>query len=133
MRLGCLPLLLLMALSWQPEPVIPGDPPTASIAPRATPQPTKAARAVLRGLASFYDWHSGEAAAGPALRRFLGSSWRGTRVRVCAKGRCVTVRLSDWCQCYGVRVIDLDRASFAALASPTLGLIDVQIWKADTQ
>ena len=132
MKLGCLPLLLLMALSWQPE-VIPGDSPTASIAPRATPQPTKAARAVLRGLASFYDWKSGEAAAGPALRAFLGPKWRGQTVRVCAGGRCVTVKLSDWCQCYGVRVIDLDRASFAALASPALGLIDVQIWRARAQ
>jgi len=123
---------LLTTLSWQPETPISRvvAPPTASIAPRATPQPTKPPRAVLRGLASFYDWHSGEAAAGPALRAFLGPKWRGQRVRVCAS-RCLSLVISDWCQCLrgkpDERIIDLARSDFALLAPLSQGLVRVTI------
>lgn len=83
------------------------------------------------GVATWYDWRPGGAAAGPALRRALGPNWRGQRVRVCAGGRCVTVTLNDWCACgdRGGRptVIDLDRRSFAALAPPSRGVINVEV------
>ena len=88
----------------------------------------------LTGLATWYDWRPGEAAAGPALRRALGADWRGQRVTVCtaAIGRsCVTVTLTDFCAC-GDRngqptLIDLDRRAFAQLASPSLGVLLVSI------
>lgn len=84
----------------------------------------------VSGTASWYRWRPSEAAAGPALRDALGPDWRGSSVRACTSSACVLVSLTDWCQCYGSRVIDLDLASFAALASPSRGLVDVQIFLA---
>lgn len=82
----------------------------------------------IRGNATWYDYVPGGAAAGPRLRDALGSTWRGTRVSVCHAGRCVRVKLSDWCLCsHGNRVIDLDSRSFARLADPGRGVIEVQV------
>jgi hypothetical protein len=54
----------------------------------------------LGGLASWYAYVPGGAAAGPRLRNALGPHWRGMTVRACAgSGRCVSLVLSDWCQC----------------------------------
>jgi len=64
------------------------------------------------------------AAAGPALR--VGD-WRGRSVRVCANGRCVRVRLIDWCQCYGTRVIDLYSDAFRQLAPLSRGTTRVTV------
>ena len=63
------------------------------------------------------------AAAGPALR--VGD-WRGRIVKVCGNGRCVRVSLVDVCGCPR-RVIDLYRAAFSQLASPTRGVLHVSI------
>jgi rare lipoprotein A (peptidoglycan hydrolase) len=89
----------------------------------------------VTGVASWYNYRPREAAAGPALRAMLGSSWRGRLVyvtrRTCTNGVCVSrtakVRLTDWCACYGTRVIDLDRATFALLAPPSRGLVYVSV------
>lgn len=84
------------------------------------------------GVATWYDWRPGEAAAGPLLRRAFGSSgWRGKVVTVRYGSRAVRVRLTDYCAC-GSRngvptVIDLDRRSFAALAAPSRGVIRVEV------
>jgi hypothetical protein len=64
------------------------------------------------------------AAAGPALR--VGD-WRGRAVRVCGAGGCVTVRLIDWCQCYGTRVIDLYSDAFRAIAPLSSGTTRVTV------
>jgi rare lipoprotein A (peptidoglycan hydrolase) len=64
------------------------------------------------------------AAAGPALR--VGD-WRGRTVRVCANGTCLDVRLIDWCQCYGSRVIDLYSDAFRRLAPLSEGTISVTV------
>jgi hypothetical protein len=90
--------------------------------------------AALIGIASFYHWHPGEAAAGPALRH---GHWRGDVVAVCRTPmhwpawRCVVVRLTDFCGCLkgepDERAIDLDRRSFAMLAPPRLGLVTVVV------
>jgi rare lipoprotein A (peptidoglycan hydrolase) len=71
------------------------------------------------------------AAAGPALRGYLGRHWRGTLVSVCS-GRCVVVRLSDWCLCTGNggRLIDLSDDAFAQLAPLSRGVIRVSITRA---
>lgn len=79
------------------------------------------------GTASWYRWHGGEAAAGPALRSALGPHWRGQVVRVCAGPRCIPVRLTDWCQCLGTRLVDLDSRSFARLAPLRQGILSVTI------
>lgn len=96
------------------------------------PQPTVTGSAVsspvgtLSGLATWYRWHPGEAAAGPRLRSWLGSGWRGQTVRVCS-GACITVRLTDWCLCGHGRVIDLDSRSFARLGPLSAGVLRVVI------
>ncbi len=80
--------------------------------------------APVTGNATWYRYHQGQAAAGPGLREALGAHWRGQRVKVCAKARCVTVRLTDWCLCpRGHRVVDLDVRDFARLADPGRGVI----------
>lgn len=98
--------------------------------PRPTPRPTAHpwTGSALRGQATWYRWHVGEAAAGPALRRMLGPHWRGKRVQVCASSRCVVVRLTDWCACHpSTRLVDLDARSFAALAPLSRGVIRVTV------
>lgn len=92
----------------------------------ARPAPVTVASRVT-GIASWYRWHTGEAAAGPALRRMLGAHWRGMVVTVTAGGHSARVRLTDWCGCLGSRIIDLDRATFAALAPLSRGLITVTV------
>lgn len=83
----------------------------------------------LNGVASYYAWHADEAAAGPPLRAFLGSGWRGQSVRVCRSGVCRVVRLTDYCGCPNGRIIDLDTRTFAALGPLSAGLINVTIWR----
>lgn len=97
----------------------------AAIAASLTPADPE----LVRGIASWYRWRPGEAAAGPALRSALGPGWRGQLVRACAGERCVTVRLTDWCGCPRGRVIDLDRAAFALLELPSRGLVPVRVYR----
>ncbi len=80
----------------------------------------------LSGVSACHYQYSGGmyAAAGPALR--VGS-WRGRTVRVCSGGRCVNVKLIDWCQCYGTRVIDLYSDAFRRLGSLNSGTIRVTV------
>jgi hypothetical protein len=80
---------------------------------------------VHTGTATWYDAPSPQdAAAGPALR--VGN-WRGSWVIVRHGSDSVTVRLTDWCQCYGSRLIDLDDWAFASLAPLSQGVIDVTV------
>lgn len=85
---------------------------------------------VPRGTVGTASWYATgpdglTAAAGPALR--VGR-WRGRRVSVCvSQGRCVSVRLVDWCQCYGRRVIDLSDDAFALLGDRSRGLLEVTV------
>ena len=93
-------------------------------APHAVTSPPRTA---LRGTATWFAAPRGTAAAGPALRAFLGPHWRGKTVTVCSGGRCVRALLSDWCACGHGRVIDLDRRLFAALAAPSRGVLRVTV------
>jgi rare lipoprotein A (peptidoglycan hydrolase) len=85
----------------------------------------------VEGVASWYAAHGAIAAAGPVLRHALGAHWRGSVVRVCAGDRCVTVTVSDWCQCYRgedrERMIDLSDDTFARLAPLSRGVLDVVV------
>ncbi len=92
-----------------------------AIPPVATSKPGHS----ISGIASWYRWHPGEAAAGPVLRAFLGSHWRGMTVRICSQGHCVTAKLTDWMK--ADRLIDLDSRSFAALARLSKGILRVTI------
>jgi hypothetical protein len=81
------------------------------------------------GWATYYAYHKGQAAAGPALRRALGAGWRGMTVTVWNGARHVTVRLTDWCACgprHGVpTIIDLDTRDFDDLAPLSVGVLRV--------
>ena len=96
----------------------------------ASPGPVAAnasAGASVTGTATWYRWHVHQAAAGPSLRKALGRNWRGKWVNVTAHGRTIRVKLTDWCACGHGRVIDLDKASFAALAPPSVGVLRVVV------
>lgn len=80
----------------------------------------------ITGISSWYAYRSHQAAAGPALRRFLGAHWRGSRVIVCAR-TCISVTITDWMR--ADKLIDLNRSDFARLASPSRGLVRVTIRK----
>jgi hypothetical protein len=123
-----------MTFSIQPTPSAPSIPPTPTPSPkpttRPTRQPTTAGQVVVSsGLATWYNNGPGfYGAAGPALRK---GNWRGRAVIVCHSGRCVKVRLTDWCACgprHGVQtVIDLSPAAFRALAPLSRGIIKVEV------
>jgi hypothetical protein len=83
---------------------------------------------LLGGRASWFGARGNIAAAGPALRDFLGPHWRGTLVRVTsATGQAVVVRLSDWCKCPHGRLIDLSDDAFRQLAPLSVGVLGVTI------
>lgn len=91
----------------------------------------------LEGTASWYDYRPNEAAAGPALREYLGKDWRGQTVEVWSGDKHVSVVLTDWCQCFKgtdrERVIDLDIRSFAQLAHASKGILKVEVRSAEKQ
>lgn len=95
---------------------------------RTAPKPTGRA---VKGTATWYDYHPNQAAAGPGLRRALGSHWRGQTVTVCSVDNpmlCLEhVMLTDWCACGHGRVIDLHKGDFAKLAPTSAGVIPVRI------
>lgn len=113
-----------------PEPASPSPQPV--VPTRPTPGPAGTGRApvagsALSGIATWYAWRPGQAAAGPALRAALGPGWRGRSVLVTAGARSVRVVLTDWCACPGGRVIDLDSRSFAVLAPLSVGVLRVEV------
>ena len=111
--------------------------PRGSALPVTVPSPTVVPSGAtpgvsVRGTASWYRWHFGQAAAGPALMLALGAHWRGTTVHVCTRTTCVLVALTDWCAC-PQRVIDLDSRAFAVLAPLTRGLTTVRVFVASSR
>lgn len=107
------------------------DPVPSEAAPNPTPQRTTRPPERLRGVATWYPAGGPVAAAGPALRAALGSSWRGMVISVCGKQSCTRVRLIDWCAC-GDRhgeptLLDLGLDAFTRLADPSAGVIDVTV------
>lgn len=115
-----------MTSGWEPSdgwgrvpvsPVVVSPQPST---PPSSPSPTiRAPRTYLSGVATFYQFAPGGAAAAVALRKAIGPMWRHTRVRVCSGQRCVVVVLSDYeSSLIPGRVIDLNEQSFAELAGP---------------
>jgi hypothetical protein len=113
-----------------PTPTV--APPTPS--PRASASPKSGARSrsgsthSLSGKATWWDTFGPGtyAAAGPALRAAMGN-YLGKRVTVCSGGICVQARLTTSCLCPNGRVIDLAKSLFAQLASPSRGVIGVEV------
>ncbi|CAB4174196.1 hypothetical protein UFOVP1028_21 [uncultured Caudovirales phage] len=107
----------------QPSPVVATD--LLSSQPTNVPE-ANVSPARLSGIASWYRYVPGQAAAGPRLRALLGN-WRGRTVTVNG----IPVRLTDWCQCFegqpDERLIDLDSRTFAQLAPLSRGLVAVDI------
>jgi hypothetical protein len=102
----------------------------ASPSPLPRRKPERAGDQTAAGIASWFATGPDGlyAAAGPALRQRLGRYWRGAKVSVCtANGRCVSVRINDWCGCPGGRLIDLSDEAFARLAALSRGLIRVTV------
>ena len=120
--LGAVVLAVAASLS---HPHVPDRAPHAVTETRQTA--IRPSTVALEGRATWYAYRSGQAAAGPALRAFLGPHWRGMTVTVCAGGRCVRARLTDWCLCSSARMVDLDKRSFAKLADPSRGVIHVTV------
>lgn len=131
-----------------PEPVPIGDfqEPDREVGSRATPnqpvrpdsirKPPPKPKHVRRGTASWYcrpgisECHyaySGGlyAAAGSELR--VGD-WRGRTVLACSGGRCVSVKLIDWCECPGSRVIDLYSDAYRRLAPLSSGTVRIAVY-----
>lgn len=103
---------------------VPIESPVAAVPPTGHPTPAPK----VTGIASWYRYVPGGAAAGPALRRFLGPDWRGQVVTVCAT-RCIRVTLSDFCRCdtAGEKLIDLDSDAYAMLAPLRTGIVRVTV------
>jgi hypothetical protein len=108
----------------QPDPV-------PNVERKATPAPRQRPRNGLSGAATWYAASASTAAAGPALRRLLGRSWRGQTVTVRVNGRSVRVVLRDWCACgprHGVpTLLDLSDDAFARLAPLSRGVLRVEV------
>jgi hypothetical protein len=86
----------------------------------------------LAGISTWYEYHSGQAAAARTLREAIGPNWRGATVRVCHGARCLSLVLTDYesSQLPG-RLIDLDAADFQRLCGPlSLGVCAVEVARA---
>ena len=119
-------IVLALAASLS-HPHVPDRPPHAVTETRQTA--IRPSTAGLHGTATWYAWRSGQAAAGPALRAFLGKDWRGMTVTVCSGGRCVRALLSDYMGTTNhAKVIDLDAGLFRAVCGPlSVGVCRVTI------
>ena len=100
------------------------------------PATTQLGTVAVGGYATWYAYHEGQAAAGPALRHLLDGHWRDRTVVVSAGGHSVIVKLTDWCAC-GKRngrntVIDLDSRDFAKLAPLSQGIVIVSVEYGDS-
>lgn len=115
------------------DPVSAPEPVTRVAGP--IPPPSRPPRLVLpthsiTGQSTWWNsWgHGLYAAAGPTLRAAMGPGYLHRYVTACARGRCVRVRLTTSCACSPEsRVIDLSLDAFAQLASPSLGILEVEV------
>jgi hypothetical protein len=112
------------------EPISPQPLATAYTIPTATsrPRPAPTRRPplpgpVAHGVATWYDDGPGLYGAVPGWR-FGDLPYR---VQVCAGGRCVTVRVRDYCACGDHRIIDLSPEAFAQLAPLSRGVVAVRV------
>jgi hypothetical protein len=114
------------------QPTIALTLPSRSLTGRIIGRASEPFRTSGRTIAGSAVWHATGrdglvGAAGPLLREWLGSGWRGMTVTVC-RGRCIQVRLTDWCRCRdGRRLVDLSDEAFARLAPLSRGILGVKV------
>jgi hypothetical protein len=97
---------------------------------KATPEPRQRPQNGPSGVASWFAAPSGTAAAGKALRAFLGNDWRNDRVRVCGPVGCRVLVLNDWMG-NPKRLIDLNAGAFRSVCGPlSIGLCRVTVARA---
>ena len=96
-----------------------GDPSTPpSTRPAPTARPLRTYLPAISGVATYYAYHQGQAAAARALRAFLGPEWRGMTVTVCAQ-LCLRIRLTDYeASAIPGRLIDLSSGDFRRICGP---------------
>ena len=105
--------------------------PTAK--PVSTSRPCCASSTVsVKGIATFYAYHPGQAAAALRLRDALGPNWRGMTVNVCksvSTHHCIRVTLTDFeSSTIPGRLIDLDASDWAAICGDlSRGVCDVVV------
>ena len=109
----------------------PGD---LSSTPRSgSPRPprtvTRQSGPSIDGLATWYAFHTGQAAAAKPLRDFLGAGWRGSFIHVCHNGLCLRLRLTDYeSSLLPGRLIDLSSQDFRRLCGPlSQGICSVRV------
>lgn len=110
--------------------------PTAKPSPTPGPvtvilPPTIAVKGVA-GVATWYAYHRGQAAAAARLRAYLGPNWRGSIVTVCGPHAylpCISIVLTDYeSSKIPGRLIDLDVVDFATLCGdPGRGVCAVTV------
>lgn len=107
------------------QPASTEAPATAQPSPGKTPRPAVRPAHGLRGLATWYRYIGGQAAAGPRLRAALGAGWRGSTVTVNG----VRVRLTDFMGTHDrAKVIDLDAGLFRRICGPlSIGVCEVTV------
>jgi hypothetical protein len=105
----------------KPAPKIAPRPAPAPPPPPTAPPPTAAPAHSVSGGATWYDAPAGTCA--------MRDAPRGTIVRVTnlANGRTTTCRVADYGPTMKSRVIDLSKSSFAELADPAQGVIQVRV------
>lgn len=111
---------------WLPTPRIKAAP---TPSPSARPLRTIGPVSRLSGVSTWWDsWGPGlYAAAGPRLRAAMGT-YLHRYVTACSRGVCVRVRLTTSCACQpDTRLIDLSLDAFEELASPSLGVIPIEV------
>lgn len=108
-------------------PIQPSILPSGS--PGPTTRPVRPPRTYLSGVATFYVYITGQAAAAKPLRDFLGAGWRGSFVRVCHDGLCLRIRLTDWeSSLLPGRLVDLSSQDFRRICGPlSQGICEVRI------
>ena len=121
-----------------PGSIAPSTPPSGPIfsptaKPVSTSRPCCASSTVsVKGIATFYAYHPGQAAAALRLRDALGPNWRGMTVNVCksvSTHHCIRVTLTDFeSSTIPGRLIDLDASDWAAICGDlSRGVCDVVV------
>ena len=118
-----------------PSPVIGVAPRPTAVAKAVASKPASPPAHRIAGQGSWYcsstspctkGYPSGlYAAAGPALRAFLGSGWRGSTVTICGKQSCIRATLIDSCTC--ARLVDLYSMAFQQLAPLSRGVVSITV------
>lgn len=112
-------------------PTMPTEVPASTPVATTFPTPSLPGPSIhsVVGVATWYAYKDGQAAAARALRLFLGPSWRGMTVTVTGPRGSERIRLTDYeSSAIPGRLIDLDSRSFATICGPlSMGVCRVSV------